>query len=75
MKYREKGWSGNSAHSKETVVLNLLTGYSESGSIEQIEADIRAMQDVLTRFICSHINTVEELNELAGYDKFEEVDE
>lgn len=56
----------------EEVLPELLCGNSERGSIEQMEADIEAIRSVLIRFLQANISSVEQLNILAGYERFKE---
>lgn len=71
MKIIENGLFKNPSEiTLEQAVDMLLTGYSNSGSIEQIQADIHQMRLILVRFISMSI-TPTQLNQLAGFERFE----
>jgi hypothetical protein len=42
------------------------------GELEIIKNDINTIRDVLENFLKMHIHTVDQLNELSGYERFEE---
>lgn len=56
----------------EDVLIDMMTGYSESGALEQVEADINQMKRVLAAFMAHHIRTVDDLNRLS-YEKYESI--
>ena len=56
----------------DDVLPELLCGYSERGSMEQMEADVKAMKSVLIRFLKANITSAEQLNNLVGYERFKE---
>ena len=56
----------------DDVLPELLCGYSERGSMEQMEADLKSMQLVLIRFLKANITSAEQLNNLVGYERFKE---
>ena len=58
--------------SLDDVLPELLCGYSERGSMEQMEADVKAMKSVLIRFLKANITSAEQLNNLVGYERFKE---
>ena len=71
MKIIENGLFRNQSEiTLEQAVDMLLTGYSDSGSIEQVQADICQMRIILVRFISMNI-TPTQLNQLAGFERFE----
>jgi hypothetical protein len=49
----------------------LLDANYDGGSIERIDADVRKMKEVFVRFLQMHITTADQLNLLAGYDRFD----
>lgn len=57
----------------EDILPELLCGYSERGTMEQMEADIEAIRSVLIRFLSANITSAEQLNILVGYERFKEV--
>ncbi len=57
----------------EDILPELLCGYSERGTMEQMEADIEAIRSVLIRFLKDNITSAEQLNNLVGYERFKEV--
>lgn len=57
----------------EDVLPDILSGDSERGSIEKLEADVEAMRWALIRFFRHNIKTVEDLNAIVGYERFKEV--
>jgi hypothetical protein len=57
----------------EDVLPELLSGSSGRGTIEQLEADVEAMRRALICFFRHNIKSVEELNAIAGYERFKEV--
>lgn len=59
--------------SLEDVLPDILSGDSERGSIEKLEADVEAMRCALINFFRHNIKTVEDLNAIVGYERFKEV--
>ena len=60
----------------EEALLECMNGnraYERLGAIEELQADIIEMKQALARFMAVHIKTVDALNEVAGWGKFEEV--
>lgn len=60
----------------EEALLECMNGnraYERLGAIEELRADIIEMKQALARFMAVHIKTVDALNEVAGWGKFEEV--
>jgi len=60
----------------EEALLECMNGnraYERLGAIEELQADIVEMKQALARFMAVHIKTVDALNEVAGWGKFEEV--
>ena len=43
------------------------------GTIERIETELLNTQQVLAKFMAVHIKTLQQLNEVVGYDKYEEL--
>jgi len=59
-------------HSAEEVLgLLLSVDPYEGGTIEQLERKVALLEELLVKHMCRSI-TLDGLNELAGYDRFEE---
>ncbi len=56
----------------EGAVSALLWAESERGQLEDLECRLDRIDQILSRFIASRISTVEELNALAGRERFKE---
>ena len=60
----------------EEALLECMNGnraYERLGAIEELQADVIEIKQTLARFMAMHIKTVDALNEVAGWGKFEEV--
>ena len=57
----------------EDVLPDILSGDSERGSIEKLEADVEAMRRALINFFRHNIKSAEDLNAIVGYERFKEV--
>ena len=53
--------------------MNVNIAYDRLGAIEELQADVIEIKQTLARFMAMHIKTVEALNEVAGWGKFQEV--
>lgn len=51
-----------------------MTGESERGAVEQLEADVDAMRNLLAKFIAQHVRTVDDLNRLTSYREYVSAD-
>lgn len=73
MKFKDtQDFRQNRPYDIEDCLDSLMQGYSDSGSIEKIEADLYAVRVVLAKFMAQHVTTLAELNSLAGFGRFEE---
>ena len=75
MKIREICAWNREGYSLEATLESEMTGYSERGELEQLAADIEAIRRFVAKFAARHIRHVEELNEIVGYRKYEDVEE
>lgn len=76
MKVREDiTWGNRPIYAIEDALVEEMTGYCDRGSLEQVEADVSAIKALLAKFMARHISTVDDLNELIGYNKYIEVRE
>ena len=60
----------------EEALLECMNGnraYDRLGAIEELQADVTEMKQALARFMAMHIKTVDALNKVAGWEKFQEV--
>jgi len=77
MKIRNKSYKGSPVLDLPVVLTEMVEGgsYYEGGELETLRHEVRTLQEVLIRFMCSQIKTVEQVNDLYGYDCYEEVEE
>ena len=73
MKILDRGeW--NTDYQETTITGALLRLASDrsgdSGQLEQIQRDIDALRNLIVAFMSHHITTVDQLNDLAGYQRF-----
>ncbi len=73
MKILDRGeW--NTDYQETTITGALLRLASDrsgdNGQLEQIQRDIDALRNLIVAFMSHHITTVDQLNDLAGYQRF-----
>jgi hypothetical protein len=73
MKILDRGeWNTNYQETTiEGALLRMASDHScDSGQLEQIQRDIDALRNLIVAFMSHHITTVDQLNDLAGYQRF-----
>lgn len=73
MRVKANAW-GSKPQTVEDAINEMIdeSARGTSGVLEDLDYRVREMQSMLARFMASKITTVEELNNLAGYDRWEE---
>lgn len=73
MKVTDK-WYPDRVFDVESALLREMQDAMHSdGQFERLQAELTSTQLVLARFMAQHIKTLSQLNEVAGYNKYEEV--
>lgn len=73
MKVKDK-WYPEREFDVESVLLReMQNDMGADGQLERLQYELNNTQQVLARFMAQHIKTLSQLNEVAGYNKYEEV--
>lgn len=73
MKVKDKWYPEREFDIESALLQELQNDMGAVGTIERIEYELNSTQQVLARFMAQHIKTLSQLNEVAGYNKYEEV--
>ncbi len=75
MKVTDNPFISNHSMGVSEAVSLILSDAGPQGELERLAARIDTMQEVLTRFLTANIRTIDDLNLLAGWQRFDEVKE
>ena len=73
MKVKDKWYPERVFDVESALLREMQNDMGAEGTIERIEYELNNTQQVLARFMAQHIKTLSQLNEVAGYNKYEEV--
>ena len=73
MKVKDKWYPEREFDIESALLREMQNDMGAEGTIERIECELCSTQQVLAKFMAQHIKTLSQLNEVVGYEKYEEV--
>ena len=73
MKVKDKWYSEREFDVESVLLREMQNDMGADGQLERLQSELHNTQQVLGRFMAQHIKTLSQLNEVAGYNKYEEV--
>lgn len=73
MKVKDKWYPERELDVESALLREMQNDMGAEGTIERIEYGLNNTQQVLARFMAQHIKTLSQLNDVCGYNKYEEV--
>ena len=73
MKVKDKRYPEREFDVESVLLREMQNDMGADGQLERLQYELNNTQQVLARFMAQHIKTLSQLNEVAGYEKYEEV--
>lgn len=73
MRVKYKGYPNYELDIETALLREMQNDMGADGTIERIERELCSTQQVLAKFMAQQIKTLSQLNEVCGYNKYEEV--
>ena len=73
MKVKDKWYPEREFDIESALLREMQNDMGADGQLERLQYELNNTQQVLARFMAQHIKTLSQLNEVAGYNKYEEV--
>ena len=73
MKVKDKWYPEREFDVESALLREMQNDMGADGQLERLQCELNNTQQVMARFMAQHIKTLSQLNEVAGYNKYEEV--
>lgn len=73
MKVKDKWYPKREFDVESALLREMQNDMGAEGTIERIEHELCSTQQVLAKFMAQHIKSLTALNEVCGYNKYEEI--
>ena len=73
MRVKDKWYPNCELHIETALLREMQNDMGADGQFERLQHELMSTQTVIAKFMAQHIKTLSQLNEMAGYEKYEEV--
>jgi len=73
MRVKDKWYPEREFDIESALLSEMQNDMGADGQLERLQYELCSTQQVMAKFMAQHIKTLSQLNEVAGYNKYEEV--
>ena len=73
MKVKDKWYPERELDVYSALLREMQNDMMAEGALERLQYELASTQEVLARFMCAFIKSPSQLNEVVGYNKYEEI--